>query len=275
VPWTSGAAGRAAVPSGASTGEHEASSCGTATRALPGQGRARRPSDHVNERSPELVGLDATRAAREIDRAADRPRRHAQQGQAGRQRDPGRVAWRSPAPPPSKRSASRSTGTSAAPRRTCCRADDEHPQRRRARDNNVDFQEFMIVPGRRRVVLRGAAHGARGLPRAQEGPEATRGLSPPSATRAASPRTSRANEDALSSIIEAIEKAGYAPGRRSRLALDAPAREFYKEGKYTSRARVGTPTAEMVELYAAGCESTRSSRSRTAWPRTTGRAGSA
>jgi len=31
-------------------------------------------------------------------------------------------------------------------RRTCCRCDDEHPERRRSRDNNVDFQEFMVMP---------------------------------------------------------------------------------------------------------------------------------
>ena len=41
------------------------------------------------------------------------------------------------------------------------------------------------------------------------------------------------NEEALSLIIEAIKKAGYAPGRDISLALDCAASSFCKDGKYT------------------------------------------
>jgi enolase len=63
-------------------------------------------------------------------------------------------------------------------------------------DNGLEIQEFMIVPRRRGELRRGAAHGRRGLPRAQEGAEEAR-PPPPSATRAASRRASRATRSAL------------------------------------------------------------------------------
>ena len=57
-------------------------------------------------------------------------------------------------------------------------------------DNSVDFQEFMVVPGRRALVQRGAADGRRGLPQPQEDAARPRAQHRPSATRAASRRTS-------------------------------------------------------------------------------------
>ena len=89
-------------------------------QALPRQGRAegrrRRRSDTIGP------AVDRPRRRRPAPRRPDdaRPRRHAQQGQARRQRDPRRLARHRARPPPS-RPACRSSATSAAPTPTCCR----------------------------------------------------------------------------------------------------------------------------------------------------------
>ena len=79
-------------------------------------------------------------------------------------------------------------------------------------DNNVDFQEFMVDAGRRRQLLRGAALGRRDLPHPQASCSTSGACPRRSATRAASRRTCRSNEEAVQLLIEAIERAGFAPG---------------------------------------------------------------
>ena len=117
-----GTLGRAAVPSGAS---HRRKRSRRAARrrqeGLPRQGRHQGRRERQHQDRP---GADRPRPARPgVDRPAhDRARRHAQQGQARRQRHARRLAWPSPRPPPSCATC-RSTATSAAtpPRRCPCR----------------------------------------------------------------------------------------------------------------------------------------------------------
>jgi len=61
------------------------------------------------------------------------------------------------------------------------------------------------------------------------------------------------NRAALELIMEAIDKAGYAPGDQIALAMDPAASEFFADGKYnlTGEGRVGLTSEEMVEIYAA------------------------
>ena len=92
VTLASGATGRAAVPSGASTGEHEALELrdGDAERYLGKgvlQGGAERRGD---DRARRCTGMIATDQIGDRPRA-DRARRHAEQGEARRERDPRRV----------------------------------------------------------------------------------------------------------------------------------------------------------------------------------------
>ena len=60
------------------------------------------------------------------------------------------------------------------------------------------------------------------------------------------------NRAALELIVEAIERAGYAPGEQIALAMDPAASEFFADGKYnlTGEGRVGLTSEEMVEIYA-------------------------
>jgi enolase len=98
-------------------------------------------------------------------------------------------------------------------------------------DNNVDLQEFMIVPV-------GAASFSEGLRWGVETYHALksvlheRGLSTAVGDEGGFAPNLPSNEDALRVLIEAIERAGYTPGDDVALALDVASTEFFSEGKY-------------------------------------------
>jgi enolase len=98
-------------------------------------------------------------------------------------------------------------------------------------DNNVDVQEFMIVPV-------GAASFSEGLRWSVETYHALknvlheRGLSTAVGDEGGFAPDLPSNEDAFRLLIEAIERAGYTPGDDLALAVDVASTEFYSEGKY-------------------------------------------
>ncbi len=120
VVLDSGVSGRAAVPSGASTGSKEAIELrdGDAARYL-GKGVLKAVENVNTEICEAIVGLDATEQAL-IDQHADRPRRHREQVAARRQRDP-RGVVRGGQGGRRRVRRCRSTATSAAPARCSCR----------------------------------------------------------------------------------------------------------------------------------------------------------
>ena len=119
VTLRSGASGRAAVPSGASTGEFEATELRDGGAAWLGKGVTQAVANVDGEIAQAVAGMDAA-DQRALDRALLRPRRHAVQVAARRQRDPRRVAGLGQAR--SRRTtACRSGATSAARTRTSCR----------------------------------------------------------------------------------------------------------------------------------------------------------
>ena len=65
-------------------------------------------------------------------------------------------------------------------------------------------------------------------------------------------------------IVEAINKAGYTPGKECFIALDPAASSFYEGGKYHLKREGKSLTSELVDYWAAWVESTPSSRSKTA-----------
>ena len=142
-------------------------------------------------------------------------------------------------------------------------------------DNRVDFQEFMIVPVGARGVQRGAADGRRGLPPPQEHAARARACRPRSATRAGFAPDLRSNEEALEVLIAGIRAAGYVPGDQVAIALDPATSRALPRRQLRARARgpharapTSSPTTGPTSPAA-----TRSSRSRTGWPRRTGTAG--
>ncbi len=120
-------------------------------------------------------------------------------------------------------------------------------------DNNVDLQEFMIMPvgaGSFSEGLRWGVETYHVLKRCST----TRACPPRSATRAASPRTSSSNEEAVQVLVQAIEAAGFEPGSDLAIALDPASSEFFPEGAYVlaGEGRSLSP-AEMVAYLADLC----------------------
>jgi enolase len=117
-------------------------------------------------------------------------------------------------------------------------------------DNNVDIQEFMIAPigaPSFKEALRYAAevyHNLKGILK-------SKGLSTSVGDEGGfAPNLSR-NEEALEVIIAAIEKAGYKAGKDISVVLDPAASEFYQDGKYILKAdNKSLSSGEMVDYYA-------------------------
>ena len=118
-------------------------------------------------------------------------------------------------------------------------------------DNNVDIQEFMIMPV-------GADSFAQALRMCAEiyhtlkNVLKKKGLATGVGDEGGFAPNLDSNEEALQVICEAIKEAGYEPGKDIKLAIDAASSEFYKDGKYVLAGEGKEKTAEeMVEFYAA------------------------
>ena len=116
-------------------------------------------------------------------------------------------------------------------------------------DNNVDIQEFMIMPtgaSSFKEALRIGAEVFHNLKSILK----EKGYSTSVGDEGGFAPNLTSNEEALSTIIQAIEKAGYEPGEDVMLALDIASSEFYKDGKYDLTGEgVVYDYKEMTELY--------------------------
>lgn len=117
-------------------------------------------------------------------------------------------------------------------------------------DNNVDIQEFMVMPvgaGSFAEALRMGAEVYHNLKKVLH----DRKLATAIGDEGGFAPNLASNEEALQVIMAAIEKAGYKPGEQIALALDVASSEMFKDGKYhlEGEGLVKTP-AEMVEYYA-------------------------
>ncbi len=98
-------------------------------------------------------------------------------------------------------------------------------------DTSVDLQEFMVCPvGATRFAE--AMRATSEVYHALKGVLKSQGLATSVGDEGGFAPDLRSNEDALRLIVEAIEKAGYGPGKDVAIALDPAASEFYKDGKY-------------------------------------------
>jgi enolase len=248
-----GTFGRAAVPSGASTGLHEAHELrdGDAGRYL-GKGVTRAVQNVLATIAPNIIGLDALRQT-EIDR---------------------RMIGLDGSENKSNLGANAILGVSMATARAAAAAIGLPLWRYlggvQARvlpvplmniinggmhaDSGLDIQEFMIVPlgaASFREALRAGAetfHSLKSLLKS-EGMVTSVGDEGGFAPRLAN------NEAALEIIVRAIEKAGYRPGKDVALALDAAASEFYdKEKDKYKYDKQEINAQELVEIYSELCD---------------------
>ncbi|MCM8779700.1 MAG: phosphopyruvate hydratase [Candidatus Omnitrophica bacterium] len=116
-------------------------------------------------------------------------------------------------------------------------------------DNNLDIQEFMIMPigaPSFKEALRKACevfHNLKAILKSKK-------LSTSVGDEGGFAPNLTSNEEALGLIIEAIKKAGYAPGKDIYLALDPAASSFYQDGKYKFDGSLKS-TAEIISIYGA------------------------
>ena len=244
-----GSLGRAAVPSGASTGTHEAVELRDGEQArYMGKG-VRQAVDNVNcEIGPELVGMNALdqvaidQAMIELDGTPNKGRLGANAilgvsmavakatavslGMPLYQYLGGFNAKRLPVPMMNILNGGKHA------------------------DNNVDIQEFMIMPV-------GASSFAEALRMSVEVYHSLKAVLKSKKLNTAigdeggfAPDL-KSNEEAIQVIVAAIEKAGYTPGEQICIALDTAASEIYKDGKYDLAGEgVVKTSAEMVDFYA-------------------------
>jgi len=117
-------------------------------------------------------------------------------------------------------------------------------------DNSVDIQEFMIMPV-------GASRFSEGLRMSAEVFHTLKdvlkekGYNTSVGDEGGFAPNLKSNEEALAVIVEAIQKANYKPGEDILIALDAAATEFYSNGKYIFRKSTGQElsSAQMVDFY--------------------------
>ena len=116
-------------------------------------------------------------------------------------------------------------------------------------DNNVDIQEFMIAPigaPSFKEALRYAAETYHNLKSVLK----LKGLSTAVGDEGGFAPNLSSNEEAIKVIITAIEKSGYKPGKDISIVLDPAASEFYQQGKYLLKADNRMLTSdEMVSYY--------------------------
>lgn len=121
-------------------------------------------------------------------------------------------------------------------------------------DNNVDIQEFMIMPIGATSFMEALRYCAEVYHTLKSVLKA-KGLATGVGDEGGFAPNLGSNEEALQVITEAIEKAGLAVGKDIVFAIDAASSEFYKDGKYhlAGEGKIKT-AAEMVEYYAELCE---------------------
>jgi len=250
VTLETGAQGRASVPSGASTGHYEAHELRDGGTRYLGKG-VQQAVGHVNgELARELAGLDG------LDQAAVDQAMIALDGTPNKQRL-GANAILGVSLATAKAAAEetglplyRYLGGAAAhvlpiPMLNILNGG-AHA------DNNVDIQEFMVLPV-------GATSFAEGLRMGTEVFHALRKVCKQKKLATAvgdeggiAPDLG-SNEEAITLILSAVEAAGLKPGRDIRLALDAAAAEFHAGGKYTIDGQPKS-SKELVAWYVRLCE---------------------
>jgi enolase len=115
--------------------------------------------------------------------------------------------------------------------------------------NNLDIQEFMIVPVGARSIAEAVQMGAETFHSLKKILK-EQALSTAVGDEGGFAPNLESNEEAIRCIIQAIKSAGYKPGNDIGIALDAAASEFYKKGKYVlSSENKKLNSEEMIDYY--------------------------
>lgn len=248
VELADGTVGRAAVPSGASTGQFEAVELrdGDKSRYL-GKG-VRQAVSNVNDvLSPEIVGMDATDQVA-VDKTMIELDGTPNKGKLGANAILGvslavaKAAAASVGLPLYQYIGGCNAKTLPVPMMNILNGG-QHA------DNNVDIQEFMIMPVGAETfaeALRVGAEVFHSLKKVLSG----KGLNTAVGDEGGFAPNLKSNEEAIAVIIEAIGAAGYEPGKDVMIALDVASTELFKDGLYHFDGEgVVRDTDQMIEFY--------------------------
>ncbi|HXI17308.1 MAG TPA: phosphopyruvate hydratase [Chloroflexota bacterium] len=248
-----GSMGRAAVPSGASTGAHEAVELRDGDKKRYGGKGVQKAVEHVNgEIAERIAGMDGIdqqavdAALIELDGTKSKGRLGAN-AILGVSLATAKAAAQACGLPLYRYLGG--PGVSVLPVPMCnIMNGGKHAV------NSSDFQEFMVMPV-------GATSFKDGIRWAAEIYQALKSLlhddghSVNVGDEGGFAPSLKTNEDALKYIMRAIEKAGYKAGDEVMIALDPAMTELYEHGKYTlAREGCSLTTAEMVDFWAGWCE---------------------
>jgi enolase len=247
-----GGGGRAAVPSGASTGSREALELRDGGKRFGGKGVRKAVANVHDEIAPRLRGMDARDQARvdraliELDGTADKSRLGAN-ALLGVSLAVARAAAEASGLPLYSYVGGTAATVLPVPLLNVLNGG-AHA------DNTLDIQEFMLVPigfDRFAEALRAGAevyHALKSVLKAK-------GLGTGVGDEGGFAPDLKSNREALDLLVQAIEKAGYAPGKQIALALDVAASEFVekKDGKATyslaDEGRTGLASSDLIRLY--------------------------
>src|SRR5690348_16203473 len=121
-------------------------------------------------------------------------------------------------------------------------------------NNAIDLQEFMLVPLGAPTFREAVRYGAEVFHNLKKIIDA-RGMPTTVGDEGGFAPNLPSNESALQLLMEAIDKAGYEPGKDISIALDCAASEFYKEGKYQLESEgLALTSASFVDVLATWCD---------------------
>ena len=247
-----GTMGRAAVPSGASTGAYEAVERrdGDAARYM-GKGVLEACAAVNGEIAEELLGMDATEqvaidmAMIELDGTANKSRLGAN-AILGVSLAVAKAAADFTTQPLYRYIGGTSARVLPVPMMNIINGG-EHA------DNPIDIQEFMIMPVAASSIREAVRMGSEVFHTLKKELSAA-GLATGVGDEGGFAPALNSTRDALDFILKAIEKAGYKPGDEIHLALDCAATEYYRDGKYVLSGEGKTLSSEEnVEYLAALC----------------------
>ncbi|HJO27528.1 MAG TPA: phosphopyruvate hydratase [Planctomycetota bacterium] len=250
VGLAGGAFGRAAVPSGASTGIYEAHELRDGEGRYGGKGVLKAVESVNTEILHRLMGTDALdqgeldRAMLELDGTENKKRLGAN-AILGVSMAAAKAAAQASGLP-LYRYLGGALGTVLPVPMMNILNGGEHA------DNNVDLQEFMIMPFGATTFGEALRMGVE-VYHALKGVCRERGLATSVGDEGGFAPNLSSNEEACALIMTAVEKTGLQPGKDIKIALDAAASEFYRDGSYIIEGRSHT-SQEMVEYYAGLAE---------------------
>lgn len=249
VTLSSGIVGRASVPSGASTGEHEMVELRDGDKErYHGLGVEKAVENVAFKIAPEIIGMDCC-DQREIDYTMIELDGTENKGALGANAILGvslacaKAAAEAVGLPLYRYIGGVSAREIPVPMTNILNGG-QHA------DNNVDIQEFMIMPvgaENFKEGLRMCSEVFHGLKKVLKG----RGYNTSVGDEGGFAPNLKSNEEAFALITEAIEKEGYEPGKDIYIAIDSAASSFYSDGKYVLSAEKSPNKSaeEMVEFY--------------------------